>query len=166
MESGSINNTENIYFRCRKEAAKRNDALYSREKASELLGCSVSTLANYELGVTKSVPPDAVVMMADLYNAPDLLLHYCSNECPIGNNLPIPTGGGGVERAAIKVLKFIEKGTAEIASGKLLKVASDGELTKENKEDIEWLVDYAEEFIKNLGELRLSCHKLLSDNET
>lgn len=32
--------TENIYFRCRKEAAKFNDTLNSREGAAELLGVS------------------------------------------------------------------------------------------------------------------------------
>ena len=41
---------ENQCFRCRKEAAKYNDKLGSREGAAELLGISVSSLADYELG--------------------------------------------------------------------------------------------------------------------
>ena len=49
-----------------------NERLYSREGAAELLGISVSTLADYELGNTKVVPVDKVVLMADLYNAPEL----------------------------------------------------------------------------------------------
>lgn len=73
---------ENIYFRCRKNAAQHNDKLNSREGAAELLGISVSTLANYELGITKVVPVDAVVMMADLYQAPELKAHYCKHTCP------------------------------------------------------------------------------------
>lgn len=43
---------ENQCFRCRKEAAKHNDKLGSREGAAELLGISVSSLADYELGNT------------------------------------------------------------------------------------------------------------------
>lgn len=39
---------ENQCFRCRKEAAKHNDKLGSREGAAELLGISVSSLADYE----------------------------------------------------------------------------------------------------------------------
>lgn len=38
-----------------------NERLYSREGAAELLGISVSTLADYELGNTKVVPVDKVV---------------------------------------------------------------------------------------------------------
>ena len=157
MEPDNTIGNENVYFRYRKKAAKRNDALCSREKASELLGCSVSTLANYELGVTKTVPPDAVVMMADLYNAPELVLHYCSNDCPIGRNQPVPTGNGGMERAAIKVLEMLGKD----AEGTLLSVASDGELTEENRESIMWLISYAETFIKSLGDLRVACNKMI-----
>ena len=47
---------ENQCFRCRKEASKHNDKLGSREGAAELLGISVSSLADYELGNTKVIP--------------------------------------------------------------------------------------------------------------
>ena len=57
-----------------------NERLYSREGAAELLGISVSTLADYELGNTKVVPVDKVVLMADLYNAPELKTGYCKYE--------------------------------------------------------------------------------------
>ena len=69
---------DNIYCKCRKEAAKYNDKLNSREGAAELLGISASTLADYELGITKIIPADAILRMADLYNAPELRNHYCN----------------------------------------------------------------------------------------
>ena len=72
MESNCTNCNENVYFACRKKAASYNEKLNSRESAAELLGISPSTLANHELGITKSVPVDTVVMMADLYKAPEL----------------------------------------------------------------------------------------------
>lgn len=56
MGSDYTKSNENVYFVCRKEAAKYNDKLNSRESASELLGVSVSSLADYELGNTKVVP--------------------------------------------------------------------------------------------------------------
>ena len=61
---------ENQCFRCRKEAAKYNDKLGSREGAAELLGISVSSLADYELGNTKVIPVDKVVLMADMHEKP------------------------------------------------------------------------------------------------
>ena len=57
----------NIYCQKRKEAAKFNDKLNSREGASELLGVSQSTLADYELNYTKIVPVDVVLRMSDIY---------------------------------------------------------------------------------------------------
>ena len=75
----------NIYCQKRKEAAKFNDKLNSREGASELIGVSPSALADYELGITKVVPVDAVIKMAEVYNAPELLSYYCHNECPLGD---------------------------------------------------------------------------------
>ena len=85
MGKGYKKTNENVYFKARKEAAKCNEKLYSREGASELLGLSVSTLADYELGTTKVVPVDKVMLMADLYNCPELKAGYYKHECPIGN---------------------------------------------------------------------------------
>lgn len=75
MEFDCTKEGKNIYFACREKAAKYNDLLNSRERAAELLGISTSTLANHELGVTKNVPPDTVVMMSDLYKTPELRRH-------------------------------------------------------------------------------------------
>lgn len=83
MERGCKKTTENIYLRCRKEAAKYNEALSSRERASEQLGISDASLRNYELGITKLIPADIILIMAELYNAPELPSHYCLNECPL-----------------------------------------------------------------------------------
>lgn len=60
-----------------KRAAEYDDRLSSREGAAESLGMSVSALADAELGLTKCMPVDKAVLMADRYNAssaPELLL--------------------------------------------------------------------------------------------
>lgn len=58
MGRGPTNENANMYFQARKKAATYNERLWSREGAAELLGISVSTLADYELGNTKVVPVD------------------------------------------------------------------------------------------------------------
>jgi hypothetical protein len=76
----------NRYCQARLEAAKCNDRLASRASASEEIGCiSEEALKKYELGVTRP-PNDVVALMADTYNAPELVLWYCANECPLGKN--------------------------------------------------------------------------------
>ena len=84
---------ENQCFRCRKEAAKHNDKLGSREGAAELLGISVSSLADYELGNTKVIPVDKVVLMADIYNAPELMAWYDDPHCLVVANPPTYAAG-------------------------------------------------------------------------
>ena len=55
MDCGCANTGISIYFQCRILAAKNNVYLKSRESAAEYFGISVSSLANYERGIT--VPP-------------------------------------------------------------------------------------------------------------
>lgn len=92
----------NVYFEARKAAAEYDDRLYSREKAAELLGVSVSTLADYENGNTKFVPVDKVVLMADLYHQPELKTGYCKHECPIGACMPFCTKTSSIAMPAPK----------------------------------------------------------------
>lgn len=88
MDSNCRKLGETPYRECRKQAAIYNDALGSMERAAEMLGVSVNTLSNYELGVT--VPPvDIIIVMADLYRAPQLKTMYCKNECLIGRCMPV-----------------------------------------------------------------------------
>ena len=152
----------NKYFQIRREAAADNERLWSRERAAELLGISPSTLANYELGVTKTVPPDAVVMMADLYNAPELKNHYCVNDCPIGKGMPIPTKISRIELITIKVIKILSASQVEEAKTKLLEISNDGKLTRDNMPTVAWLLTYLDTLTEALGELRLSCQKLMA----
>ena len=128
---------ENQCFRCRKEAAKYNDKLGSREGAAELLGISVSSLADYELGNTKVIPVDKVVLMADIYNAPELMAWYCSSECLIGKSLEMPSPEiASVERTTMKLLKQLRQGDIEQVKEKLIDITADGIISKDDEDDL------------------------------
>jgi len=157
MESG-----DNVYFKARKDAAATQERLWSRERAAELLGISTSTLSNYELGVTKTVPPDAVVMMADLYKAPELKCYYCAKECPIGRGMPIPTKISSIELITVKVMKAMSQSSVKEAQDKLIEISSDRNMTKEKIQTVMWLLCYLDDVSETLGELRLACQKLLA----
>ena len=107
MEKECMNCGGSIYFQCRKEAAKYNDRRSSREGASEMLNVSVSSLSNYELGLTP-VPTDVVVRMADLYGAPELEACYCKNDCPIGKRQNIATKIRGIEQITCSLLNHAD----------------------------------------------------------
>ena len=105
MAREPVKENTNVYFQARKKAAMSNDRLYSRENAAELIGISPYTLADYELGNTKVVPVDKVMIMADLYNCPELRTGYCKYECPIGKHIPLATTVSGIEGIALRLIK-------------------------------------------------------------
>lgn len=124
---------ENIFCRCRKSAAKFNDKLYSREGAAELLGISVSSLADYELGNTKVIPVDKVLLMADLYNAPELKLYYCKECCPLGCGNP-QVILEDLDRVSLKALSSFKKinGMKE----NLLNIVEDGVISDDEMPEL------------------------------
>lgn len=158
MGSDCTKGNENIYFRCRKEAAKYNDKLNSRESAADLLGVSVSSLADYELGNTKVVPVDKVVLMADLYNAPQLLNSYCASECPIGCRREIATEIQTLERTACRLADMVSEGKIQRYMDRLMHIAIDGRVN-ENE------IDTMNEIVKYMSQLKVVLEELMLFDE-
>ena len=154
-----MNESENVYKACRKKAAQYNEALNSREKAAEMLGIAPSTLANHELGVTKNVPVDTVVMMADLYRAPELRNLYCKNECPIGRMLPLSTEGKGLQSITVRILNSLDDDAIRNMKKSLLRIAEDDEIKKDDREDLERIMETMEKIATEISELRMLAEK-------
>ena len=159
MESNCTNSTENIYFACRKKAALYDDRLHSRESAAELLGISPSTLANYELGITKAVPVDMVVKMSDLYKAPELKSTYCKNECLIGRLLPIATQIDNLQGITIRLLNGLDDQEIAIMRKKLLEIAADGIIRPEEIKELTAIMERLDKLAESISELRMLAEK-------
>lgn len=152
-------NTNNVYMKARLKAAEYNDRLKSREKAGEILGVSESQMSNYENNVCKQMPPDVVVKMADLYNAPELMYHYCNNECPIGRciapNVELPE----IPYLAIQ-LSVLSK-NPETFVERLMEILQDGAVDKDEKQDFMTIVKGLVEFSEKIQSLDLWAKKNL-----
>ena len=145
---------ENVWFRARKKAASYNDKLNSREGASEAIGIAPSTLAEYELGITKCIPPDKAVLMADVYKAPELMSWYCNHECPIGcATAKKPEEVGGIEQVAIALLNGLSLDDLAAIRQKIIEIACDGEV--DDDEQIE-----LEKIVQSLDSARLAIARL------
>lgn len=169
MESSCTKSNDNVYMACRKEAAIYNDKLNSREGAAELLGISPSTLANHELGVTKNVPVDTVVMMADLYRAPQLKNLYCKNECPIGRSLPVATELKTLEGITVRILNSLDADKVQHIKRTLLQIAEDGRIDGQERPELDSIVDSLDVLAQSISELRLlaeKCKKGAGENGT
>ncbi|MEG1559373.1 MAG: hypothetical protein RR398_00710 [Clostridia bacterium] len=76
----------NRYCQARLEAARYNPKFLTRATAvDELSGITEDRLKKYGLDIVRS-PNEAVAIMADAYNEPELRAWYCANECPLGRD--------------------------------------------------------------------------------
>ncbi len=157
MERGCRFTGENPYRACRKRAAENNDSLASMERAAEQLGISVSSLNQYELGITKSVPVDMVVLMADLYHAPELRNYYCTHECPIGRMLPLSMDADDLKGTTLRFLDSMEY-LLEMRR-KLVSIACDGKVTEEEAGDFKEIIERLEKVAAEISELRMIAEK-------
>lgn len=153
----------NEYFQARKKAAEYNEALYSREGAAERLGVSVSTLADYELGNTKVIPVDKVVLMADLYNAPELITRYCKYECPVHGYLPLATEEKNIQGIALRLLGGFDEENLQSLKRDLINVTQDGEITDEEVPVMKEILKRLESMTEVISELKIVSEKYLKD---
>lgn len=149
-----------IYFQCRILASKHNENLKSRESASEYFGISVSSLANYERGIT--VPPlDLVMMMADAYNAPQLKNLYCMNQCPLGKEQPISAEVKTLEAVTVGIVAKLDREDVDDMKRELLEIAEDGKVSPEEEKEFCEISSALDKLAVAISELRLAKEKLL-----
>ncbi len=146
--------SSNPWYQARKKAAMYDDRLCSREGAAERLGMSVSAVADAELGLSKCMPVDKAVLMADLYNAPHLLNHYCLNECPIGCRLSLSDEVHSIDRVTVKLLRDLKAERLDELKDTLIEIAADGKISDEEKPALKGILDYLDTLAKNVSELK------------
>ncbi len=161
MGKGPINENNNVYFKARKKAAAYNERLYSREGAAELLGISVSTLADYELGNTKVVPVDKVVLMADLYNSPELITGYCMRECPVHGFLPLATEEKSIQGIALRLLKRFNENELEHMKEDLIDITEDGLISEDEVPRLKAILERLDVMAETISEMKIVGEKYI-----
>lgn len=122
----------NMFCQARYEAAKFNERLGSREGAAEELGVDRTRLARIELGSVTPYPEE-VLLMADIYRAPELKGNYCREMCPLGRNMP-KIGNEGLDRISLRMLASFKK--INEAKESLLDITADGIISEDEKPEL------------------------------
>ena len=161
MGKGSTNDNMNVYFQARKKAAIYNERLWSREGAAEMLGISVSTLADYELGNTKVVPVDKVVLMADLYKRPELITGYCMRECPVHGFLPLATEEKSLEGTTLRLLQNFNDTSLRNMRDNLIEITADGEITEDEVPTLKQIIEQLENMAEVISEMKITGEKYM-----
>lgn len=151
----------NPWYEARKKAALYDDRLKSREGAAEQLGMSVSSVAEAELGMTKCMPADKAVLMADLYNAPHLLNYYCLNECPIGRQRSLSDEDLDIDRVTLKLLKRLRVEDLDDIKNRLVDIAEDGVISESERPEMEEILEFLDGLAKTISEIQTAGKKAM-----
>ena len=127
----------NMFCQARYEAAKFNERLGSREGAAEELGVDRTRLARIELGSVTPYPEE-VLLMADIYRAPELKGNYCREMCPLGKVMP-KLENQDIDRIGLRALCSLRK--INEAKELLLDITADGVITEDEKPDLEKIIN-------------------------
>ena len=161
MSQKSTKAANSPYYKARIKAAAYNDRLNSREGAAEIVCIERTRLANIEAG-NINPHPEEVNLMADAYNAPELLNYYCSQQCPLGRGRVEKLSPRNLESAALKmerVTRNIDEITQVIAD-----IAEDGKITKEELPEFEQNLQKLREVKKSIEELLLIVEQNIADS--
>lgn len=111
------------FYLARMEAAKVNDRFSSREGAADETGIDRTRLARIELDSITPYPEE-VMLLADAYDAPQLLNFYCSTCCPIGRQNVKPCALQEFDRVMMQALAALQG--ADKVSAAIISIARDG----------------------------------------
>jgi len=152
---------DNVFYKARMAAASWNDRLASREGASELTGIDRTRLANIELG-TVNPHPDEVLMLADIYNAPELQNHFCSRLCPLGIGTVNPLKVEELEAVVLQMLSVM-RCLPEVKDG-IIDIAADGVIDDNERERMKGYLRMLDEIDNKIQSLKLLYRKQFGKN--
>lgn len=157
MSNITIETSSNAFYQARCAASTHNEQLKSREGAADIMSIDRGRLYRIEKGLINPYPEE-VHLMADLYNAPELRNHYCTEMCPLGCEMP-KADVVDLDRITIKALSAFRKldETKEI----LLDITEDGVISEDEKPDMQKVLGDLEELETVAQNLRIWVKKNL-----
>jgi hypothetical protein len=158
MSKKATKAADNIYYKARMEAAVTNDRLNSREGAAEIVGIDRTRLARIELESICAYPEE-VLMMSEIYNAPELENYFCCEQCPIGKHSVPHLEVMKIDRLTISILSSLKD--VKSVKDSLIEVVADGVITADEKPQLENILDSLEKISVEAQKLRLWTEKYL-----
>ncbi|MCD8206890.1 MAG: hypothetical protein LUD72_03025 [Bacteroidales bacterium] len=159
MSNITAQTSANIFYKARCDAAKHNDSLSSREGASDQMAIDRGRLYRIESGITYP-NPDEVRLMCDLYNAPELENHYCTNICPLGMGIP-QAFVADLDRISLRTLSAFKK--VEETKEILLDITADGTIHDYEMEGLNKVLKTLDELEQVAQSLKIWAKKNLKE---
>ena len=155
MGRASIKENKNKYQLIREELG------LSREKASELLEV-ISPERLEKIENERSEPhPDEVLLMSQKYRKPSLCNHYCSNQCPIGQQYVPEVQVKELSSIVLEMLASLN--AVHRQKDRLIEIAADGKISGDEIDDFIFIQNELERISITVETLQLWAEKMLAN---
>ncbi len=157
MARTSVKTNKNIYHTTR-EALN-----LTREKASELL-VSLPPERIEKIENERIIPhPEDILAMAKGYKAPHLCNHYCSHECPIGQEYVPEVKTKDLSQIVLEMLAYLNSMNSK--KDRLVEITYDGKIDKDEIDDFIYIQQELERISVAVETLQLWSEKMLAEGK-
>ncbi len=156
MSKPATKAANNVFYRARMEAAECNDRFSSREGTQGETGIDRTRLARIETGIIDPYPEE-IVLMADAYDAPQLMPMYCSAVCPIGKQIAQPCEMLEFNRMVVSAVAALQK--AGKCGSEIIDIAQDGHVRDDEHQRLMDVLQRMKEVGKAASEMELWIKK-------
>lgn len=139
----------------------REELGLSREKASELL-VTIMPERIEKIESEKSLPhPDEVLTMAEKYRRPSLCNHYCSTQCPIGQQYVPHVEIKELSSIVLEMLASLN--SVNKKKDRLIEITADGKIEADEIDDFIYIQDELERISITVETLQLWAERMLAN---
>ena len=144
---------ENIFYK-----ARISNNITSRIMASEELNFNRKRVEEIELDKVEPYP-DEILIMAEAYDAPYLVEHYCNHICKIGQKFGCKyvENKGDAYKATVMFIKSLKE--AEQAKENILEILSDGKISKNKISMLDEAISKLNETMTDIINLKIALEK-------
>ncbi len=156
MTRESILGKNNPFYKAR--IASNKDDFKNRRDTAENIYISRRRLEEIETGKREPYT-DELLIMAEAYDAPYLVEHYCNHICKIGQKFGCKCveNKGDAYKATIMFIKSLKE--AEQAKENILEILSDGEVTPDEINMLDEAISKLNETMTDIINLKIALEK-------
>ena len=155
MARKSTKENKNIYQRTRESLD------LTREEASELLE-TMSPERIEKIESERSMPhPDEVLLMSQKYKKPSLCNHFCSNQCPIGQQYVPEVQVKELSAIVLEMLASLN--SVHKQKDRLIEIAADGKISGDEIDDFIYIQEELERISITVETLQLWSERMLAN---
>ncbi len=103
----------------------------------------------------------SVRVMADLYNAPELITGYCMEECPVHGFLPLATEEKSIQGITLRLLRGFNEDGLRAMKEDLIEITEDGIISREELPKLKAILEKLEKIAEIISEMKIAGEKYI-----